>query len=147
MKMDSVIVEKEKKVLTMTEYIEREAISEEIRKYYYKNPPNSSYGEGFDRGLDRAQRAILDAPAADVAPVRHGRWILEAHDERVNYRWNVTAECSECCDEQKEIWAGFFPNVPPSIARDAALVSAESVKLSNYCPNCGAKMDGGGEDG
>ena len=78
---------------------------------------------------------------ADVAPVVHGRWILEAHDERVNYRWNVTAECSECCDEQKEIWAGLFPNVPPSIARDVALISAESVKLSNYCPNCGAKMD------
>ena len=57
----------------MAEYIEREAISEEIRKYYYKNPPNSSYGEGFDRGLDRAQRAILDAPSADVAPVQ--KWI------------------------------------------------------------------------
>ena len=53
----------------MAEYIEREAISEEIRKYYYKNPPNFSYGEGFDRGLDRAQRAILDAPSADVAQV------------------------------------------------------------------------------
>ena len=59
----------------MAKYIEREAISEEIRKYYYKNPPNFSYGEGFDRGLDRAQRAILDAPAADVAPVRHSKWI------------------------------------------------------------------------
>ena len=59
----------------MAEYIEREAISEEIRKYYYKNPPNSSYGEGFNRGLDRAQRAILDAPASDVEPVQHGRWI------------------------------------------------------------------------
>ena len=57
----------------MAEYIEREAISEEIRKYYYKNPPNFSYGEGFDRGLDRAQRAILDAPAADVVPVQ--KWI------------------------------------------------------------------------
>ena len=57
----------------MTEYIERDAISEEIRKYYYKNPPNFSYGEGFDRGLDRAQRAILDAPAADVAPMQ--KWI------------------------------------------------------------------------
>ena len=53
----------------MAEYIEREAISEEIRKYYYKNPPNFSYGEGFDRGLDRAQRAILDAPSADVVSV------------------------------------------------------------------------------
>ena len=69
MEMGSVIVENRKKVLTMAEYIEREAISEEIRKYYYKNPPNFSYGEGFDRGLDRAQRAILDAPAADVAEV------------------------------------------------------------------------------
>ena len=53
----------------MAEYIEREAISEGIRKYYYKNPPNFSYGEEFDHGLDRAQRAILDAQAADVAPV------------------------------------------------------------------------------
>lgn len=50
-KMISAPTENGKKVLTMTEYIEREAISEEIRKYYYKNPPNSSYGEGFDRGL------------------------------------------------------------------------------------------------
>ena len=67
--MTSVASENGKKVLTMAEYIEREAISEEIRKYYYKNPPNFSYGEGFDRGLDRAQRAILDAPTAEVAPV------------------------------------------------------------------------------
>ena len=51
------------------EYVEREVISEGIRKYYYKNPPNSSYQEGFDRGLDKAQRVILNAPAADVAPV------------------------------------------------------------------------------
>ena len=127
----------------MAEYIEREAISEEIRKYYYKNPPNFSYGEGFDRGLDRAQRAILDAPAADVVPVRHGRWLLEANKDKVNCRWNVTAECSNCCDEKKEIWAGFFPNVPDWLARDTALIDAKSVKLSNYCPNCGAKMDEG----
>ena len=127
----------------MAEYIEREAISEEIRKYYYKNPPNFSYGEGFDRGLDRAQRAILDAPTADVVPVRHGRWLLEANKDKVNCRWNVTAECSNCCDEKKEIWAGFFPNVPDWLARDTALIDAKSVKLSNYCPNCGAKMDGG----
>ena len=111
MEMGSVIVEKEKKVLTMAEYIEREAISEEIRKYYYKNPPNFSYGEGFDRGLDRAQRAILDAPAADVAPVRHGRWIA-SHDE--------FCACSICKYPVYAVW-----------------------NQTNYCPNCGAKMDGG----
>ena len=29
------------------EYIDREVISEGIRKYYYKNAPNSSYQEGL----------------------------------------------------------------------------------------------------
>ena len=80
----------------MAEYIEREAISEEIRKYYYKNPPNSSYGEGFDRGLDRAQRAILDAPAADVAPVRHGRWLCVDTDTEQFFL------CNRC--KKKEYW-------------------------------------------
>lgn len=121
----------------MAEYIEREAT---IRALLNDAPEQVRYSR------EDAADCIRYMDAADVAPVVHGRWILEAHDERVNYRWNVTAECSECCDEQKEIWAGFFPNVPPPIARDAALVSAESVKLSNYCPNCGAKMDGGGGD-
>ena len=122
----------------MAEYIEREALYE--KAYWHGEHPD--VGNPFPDGVDAIDIKDVDAiPAADVAPVRHGRWILEAHDERVNYRWNVTAECSECCDEQKEIWAGFFPSVPPSIARCAALVSAESVKLSNYCPNCGAKMD------
>ena len=124
----------------MAEYIDRDAALREIER-------REARMVGDKRVSVAAMKSFIkNRPAADVAPVVHGRWILEAHDERVNYRWNVTAECSECCDEQKEIWAGFFPNVPPSIARDAALVSAESVKLSNYCPHCGAKMDGG-DDG
>ena len=105
----------------MAEYIEREAISEEIRKYYYKNPPNFSYGEGFDRGLDRAQRAILDAPAADVAPVRHGRWIDAYPDIEPNPMF-MYGICSEC---------GFEQGIS---------------KYLNYCPNCGARMDGGKDD-
>ena len=87
----------------MAEYIEREAISEEIRKYYYKNPPNSSYGEGFDRGLDRAQRAILDAPATDVAPVRHGRWLYHTLIDG-----HIYSECSEC--HKLRIIDNFCPN-------------------------------------
>ena len=107
----------------MADYIEREAISEEIRKYYYKNPPNFSYGEGFDRGLDRAQRAILNAPAADVAPVRHGRWVDRIVDENeVIQPWMERYYCSECLEGGNQSWFKF-------------------------CPNCGAKMDGGGGNG
>lgn len=83
--------------------------------------------------------------SADVSPVRHGRWLYEVHKENTNFRWNVTAECSECCDNRKEIWGGFFPNVPDCIARDVALQSAKQIKLDNYCPHCGARMDGDGE--
>ena len=105
----------------MTEYIEREAISEEIRKYYYKNPPNSSYGEGFDRGLDRAQRAILDAPAADVAPVRHGRW------ETMHYEGGIL----DCTNFDKCSVCGY-----ERVCEDENLKTA-----CVYCPACGAKMD------
>lgn len=99
----------------MTEYIEREAISEEIRKFYYKNPPNFSYGEGFDRGLDRAQRAILDAPAADVAEVVHAKWIPFHSEAAGDIQY-----CSAC-----------------DIGFDARM---------DYCPHCGARMDGWMED-
>ena len=104
------------------EYVEREVISEGIRKYYYKNPPNSSYQEGFDRGLDKAQRVILDAPVADVVDVRHGRWI-QPHWKNSNYCCN----CSEC-------------------GREAMHADYQWDKNGIYplCPHCGAKMDGEG---
>lgn len=91
--------------------------------------------------------AVNTQPTIDAEPVNHGRWILKTNKEPSNYRWNVTAECSECCDEKGEIWGGFFPGVPDWLARDTALLYAKDVKISNYCPNCGAKMDGGNGDG
>ena len=126
----------------MAEYIEREALEVALNhRLNFLMAENGEY-DHYTSGFYEAVTRVENFPAADVAQVRHGRWILEAHDERVNCRWNVTAECSECCDERKEIWAGFFPNIDPSIARSVALASAKSVKLSNYCQNCGAKMDG-----
>ena len=66
---------------------------------------------------------IENFPNADVAPVRHGRWIplTECANEGVY--------CSIC---KKKVWKS-----------DYAQCSKKSRnKLeSNYCPNCGAKMD------
>ena len=130
----------------MTEYLKKEAVLDlfgEVPAY----TGYETYPVGVHTLICEIAPLIKDEirkiPVADVAPVRHGHWILEAHNERVNYRWNVTAECSECCDEKKEIYAGFLPGVPDYLAKEVILADAKSVKLSNYCPNCGARMDGG----
>lgn len=83
---------------------------------------------------------IDNAPTLDVEPVRRGEWVLVARSEFTNWRWGVTAECSECSHSIGTIWRGFFPDVPDAIANGTALESAHALSLNNYCPNCGAKM-------
>lgn len=60
---------------------------------------------------------IYEMPAADVAPVRHGWWVHEHISE--GYAWVM---CSEC---------------------EAVIHKILINKRLNYCPNCGARMDGG----
>lgn len=62
-------------------------------------------------GCGSAVECILAEPAADVAPVVHGRWIEDG---------SLIITCSEC-------------------KRGYNLIA----KYTHYCPNCGAKMDGG----
>lgn len=59
---------------------------------------------------------ILSIPAADVTPVRHGRWIM-----RGGRRF-----CSEC-------------NERACVTRD--MEDFWYMKGTDYCPSCGAKMD------
>ena len=79
------------------------------------------------RAVAKCINEIELLPAADVAPVRHGRWIGLEYDgyadgNPVYDLW----ECSECGEE----------------------VRGESVPETHlFCHNCGAKMDGGAEDG
>ena len=65
-------------------------------------------------------KIIKDLPAADVAPVVHEKWLLD--------RWPSWPhrECSRCkimIPRTKEVADQYW----------------------QYCPNCGAKMDGGNE--
>ena len=59
-----------------------------------------------------------DFPAADVQKVQHGRWIMHIDDLFPN---ESTMECDQCHEEQ------------PLTCDD------------NYCPHCGARMEGAEE--
>lgn len=65
-----------------------------------------------ERTCDR----IIDLPSEDVAPVRHGRWIEHYKSDApptLRSRWT----CS---------WCG----------------NVQTYGATDYCPNCGARMDG-----
>lgn len=75
--------------------------------------------------LDEDIRAFVKAqPAADVAPVVHARWIHSRYED---------------CSEQFEL-------VKCSQCNHEAYAMAFYVRGGNYCPACGAKMDGGADN-
>lgn len=98
----------------MYEYIERE----EIRRAYEKL--TRSYVNGNPYIADwRFDEMIEELPAADVAPVVHGRWIEKSAPARKIY-----FECSHCGAQENK----------------------HTAIKGYYCWRCGAKMDGGDSD-
>lgn len=87
----------------MAEYIKREAMIDLITRRYENS--------------EICTQEINSIPAADVAPVVHGRWE------------NGNPICPVCGEDK-------FKNLDADIWCDW---------LPDYCPNCGAKMDGGVE--
>ena len=92
----------------MPEYIKRETAIKRVME--------TKWESGSDGAA--AMEIVAATPAADVAPVVHGRW-------RYFHKQNI-AVCTEC-----------------SFERDLDTNFGRAVN----CPNCGAKMDGGVDDG
>ena len=88
----------------MAEYIERESL---IKDFQYCGASSEI--------IDAIVYRINLHEAADVAPVRHARWI-----EQEKYTFGVMYDCSICDN-----------------------LILDNGHSWNYCPNCGAKMDGG----
>lgn len=80
-----------------------------------------AYSHGYEEGFEKAKARFgkRERPAADVAPVRHGRWF-----ERKSFHADggVSAKCSVCKNDVQYLGNPL-----------------------NYCPNCGSKMDGGAD--
>ena len=66
---------------------------------------------------------IDKAPTVDAVEVVHGRWI-----EKVDMVESYLADCTE-------------------VFYECSVCETANIGESPYCPNCGAKMDGGNEDG
>ena len=101
--------------LTMAEYIERE---DAIRVVNGQSSLTMTRSSLID--------SISKRPAADVAPVRHGRWIG--------------------CNGEIVDWDENNPGCPRhscfcSICKSWLTASDEFPVIAYFCPNCGAKMD------
>ena len=67
----------------MAEYVKREYAIDAVLDVYYDTPDIDLSGEKFEA-------AILKIPVADVAPVRHGRWLPQV------VLGQKAWDCSEC---------------------------------------------------
>lgn len=75
--------------------------------------------------LEPDYEVVQMAPAVDAEPMRHGRWERIMEFNCNPYESEIEEKCSICgrCVQRY----GTQPQ-------------------DNYCPNCGAKMDGGKQD-
>ena len=104
----------------MAEYIERDKVLEEINDRISNIAFTSPYQREIEAivvGMERARDSVEDAPAADVAPVVHGRWEVEIDFD--------------------EFW-GDLDYYKCSVCGNRELRDAQTP----YCPNCGARMRG-----
>lgn len=96
----------------MAEYIERAVAFDAITDLAGKAPTRSAY-----EAVWKSARELKKIPAADIAPVVHGRWVsVPGKRDRI---------CSRCQRDEP------YKN------------AADDAKVFEYCPYCGAKMDGG----
>lgn len=104
----------------MSDYIKREDAMELIDKCVSHTSPKAEaidfdFRHGEINGLNWACDIIEAMPSADVAPVRHGRWV-----ESFKVNAPPTLRSRWTCS-----WCG----------------NVQTYGITDYCPNCGAKMD------
>lgn len=116
----------------MAEYIEREAAVKAFNNFdagRADSPPFTLLTP------EEFAEYLYELPAADVAPVVYGLWMPIRESEMTGWDPAVAGRdpiggyiCSACKEE-------------------AVYDCNDEFVLSKYCPNCGAKMDGGAGNG
>lgn len=112
----------------MSEYIEREAAIEAINGIdWYKLNDDGRLTKGgtshnkMSLPFIAVKETLKHLPAADVRPVRHGRWTHGEGDSR----WM----CSVCKGIENT-----------RLVSKCSACGYQTIDPRNYCPNCGADM-------
>lgn len=121
----------------MNEYISKQDVIDYLNGYLH------SLGEDADTLFDRGQRRalinaiqdILAVKAADVQPIRRGRWITKAE----NY-YKAWQDSGRSWDDMPYFVTGL--KFACSNCFEQFDVNAEGVEKWNGCPICLARMDG-----
>lgn len=105
----------------LSKYINREEAIKRIKlmQQIVATLPLCEYVGGYSHANEHVLKLLASMPAADVQPVKHGRWIPQGND-----MWL----CSNC----KE-------NIIFSMSK------SDRTEKQRYCTVCGARMDGGEE--
>jgi DNA-directed RNA polymerase subunit RPC12/RpoP len=104
----------------MSNYISREEAMAFPLGYDHYDKEHGN--EHFIYGVETYREWIESIPAAEVVEVVHGRWIRHVL-KNANVPWGY--DCSVCGE-----WF---------------VISEDTAERYHYCPNCGAKMDGGAD--
>lgn len=118
----------------MARYIDADKAFNLIKEQ--KGKETGAFSKGLNKGLHIAMSTINNKevlPTADVVEVKHGYWLTKEYEygkDGKSDEWvEKLAEQGDCA------YCSFC-------LQNAGLNGGEEYVLSNYCPNCGAKMDG-----
>jgi hypothetical protein len=104
----------------MARYIDADKLLENLKLQY-----GEDLGWQCTINMSDVGMMIEDAPTADVVEVKHGEWIKPQFVGRRGFYGLKDCACGICKKEY---------------------AIEESCDFLNYCPFCGAKMDGGGKE-
>ena len=111
----------------MDKYIKLDTEKKTLLDYIYEFDASRANPD-FVRGITYAREGLDRVPLEDVAPVVHGWWMPIRESEMTGWDPAVAGRDSiggYICSVRKE---------------EAVYDCNDEFVLSNYCPNCGAKM-------